>query len=60
MLKDNIDFFEAEDIKQAMREARMPVCDCCGEHMSEWYELYFKGALWMFCKSCVTEKYWEE
>lgn len=60
MLMDNFDWFDIYDAQQAAYESRLPVCDRCGEHMDEWYELYFKGALWMFCKSCVTEKYWEE
>ena len=60
MLRDNFDFWDEYDRRQAKLEKSLPVCDCCGEHMSEWYEVSYKRQTWMFCKSCVTEKYWEE
>ena len=57
---DNFDLFDIEDRKNAEWEARLPVCDGCGEHMSEWYEVSYKLQTWRFCKECCQERYYEE
>ena len=59
-LRDNLDYFELEDIRQAMWEASLPVCDCCGEHIAEYYEVHYHGAMYVFCKECCQERYVEE
>ena len=60
MLRDNFDFYDAHEKEMVRWEKKLPVCDCCGERMSEWYEVTYKLQTWMFCKSCVKERYWEE
>jgi len=59
-LRDNFDFFDAYDKQQAAWEAKLPVCDCCGCHMAEWYEVRYKLSTWQFCTDCCKHEYWED
>ena len=43
------------DIEQARLEARLPVCECCGEviHDDDYYEIDNE----ILCEECMKDKY---
>jgi formylmethanofuran dehydrogenase subunit E len=47
--------FDRWDMEQAKREARLPVCDKCGEriHDDDYYDV--EGDI--LCEDCMKEKY---
>lgn len=59
-IPDNFDFFDAYDRKQAAWEASLPVCDCCGCHMAEWYRIPQKFGDLLVCTECATKEEYEE
>ena len=60
MAIDNFDLYEMYERERARWERNLPVCDICGERMSEWNEIYYKGMNICFCDSCMTHNYYEE
>ena len=52
---DPLDDFNRLDMQQAMLEARLPICDKCGEriHDEEYYDI--DGEI--LCEDCLKEKY---
>ena len=56
-MMDNLDLYEFHEREQARRESKLPVCDCCGERMYEWYEVSYQLQTWRFCPDCVEHKY---
>lgn len=59
-MKDNFDFFEAEDIRIAMKEATLPKCDCCGAPMEEWYRIPQRDGDLLVCTDCAVKEEYEE
>ena len=47
--------FMRQDMERAMYEARLPVCDCCGEiiHDDDYYEIDNE----ILCEECMKDKY---
>lgn len=47
--------FARWDMEQARAEARLPVCDCCGEiiHDDDYYEIDNE----ILCEECMKDKY---
>lgn len=47
--------FARWDMEQARREARLPVCECCGEviHDDDYYEIDNET----LCEECMKDKY---
>lgn len=47
--------FARWDMEQARREARLPVCECCGEviHDDDYYEIDNE----ILCEECMKDKY---
>lgn len=57
---DNFRLYDFEEKRLAKLEQKLPVCDCCGERMEEWYEVSFKLQTWRFCEDCIEFKEYEE
>ena len=53
-IPDNYDYYEAMEYEREMKLARMPVCECCGEHIQTELAFYYSG-LW-FCTDRECEK----
>lgn len=43
------------DMEQAMYEARLPVCDCCGEVINDDFYWEIDGEI--LCEDCLNERY---
>ena len=50
---DNLDYFEAMEYEREMKLARMPKCECCGEHI-QTEEAFYYNDQW-FCMDCEEE-----
>jgi formylmethanofuran dehydrogenase subunit E len=51
--------FDRWDMEQARAEARLPVCECCGEHIQDETAFHYNG-VWI-CDSCIeSHKEWVE
>lgn len=59
-MKDNFDLYDDEELRQERLEARLPVCDCCGERMTEWYRIPQKFGDLLVCTDCATKEEYEE
>ena len=57
---DNFDLWDAEDRKNAAWEAKLPVCDLCGEPMTEWYRIRQKFGDLLVCPDCIEHEYYDE
>jgi formylmethanofuran dehydrogenase subunit E len=47
--------FDRWDMEQARAEARLPVCECCGEVIHD--DNYFEIDNEILCRECVEDKY---
>lgn len=47
--------FDRWDMEQARREARLPVCDCCGEIIND--DFYWEIDDEILCADCMNERY---
>ena len=54
-LGDPLDDFDRLDREQARREARLPVCEKCGERIYD--EHYFDVDGEIYCEECMIEKF---
>ena len=52
---DPLDDFNRQDMEQARREARLPVCEKCKERIYD--EHYYDDDCEILCESCLLEKY---
>lgn len=52
-MPDNFSLYDAYERELAKWEERLPICDCCGCHVSEWYEVDYKGQTLRFCHECT-------
>lgn len=43
--------FRRHDRELAREEARLPECDCCGEHKYIWYEVFGH----IICEDCIDD-----
>ena len=59
-MMDNLDLYEFHEREQARRESKLPVCDCCGERMYEWYRIPQKFGDLLVCTDCATKEEYEE
>lgn len=54
-IPDNYDLWEAQDIEQARREARLPVCDKCGKRIQDDFYWEIDGEI--LCERCMNDQY---
>ena len=47
--------FARWDMEQARAEARLPVCDCCGEVINDDFYWEIDGEI--FCEDCLNDRY---
>ena len=62
-IPDNYDYFEAMDYEREMKLARMPVCECCGEHVQTETAFYYNDQWFCTDKECekeLIELVWED
>lgn len=52
-IPDNYDYFEAMEYEREKKLARMPKCECCGEHIQTEKAFYYNDQ-W-FCMDCEEE-----
>lgn len=52
---DPLDDFDALDAMQAMYEARLPVCEECGNRINDDYYFDVDGEL--LCEDCMNKRY---
>ena len=52
---DPLDDFDRLDRLQAMREAKLPVCEKCGERIHD--ETFFNIEGEILCEECMRDKY---
>ena len=52
---DPLDDFDRLDREQARREARLPVCEECGEVIHD--EHYYAVGWEIYCEECMIEKF---
>lgn len=53
-IPDNYDYFEEFEYERYKKLARMPVCECCGNHVQTEKAFYYNDQ-W-FCKDKECEK----
>lgn len=52
-IPDNSDLFERHDAEQARRLKRLPICDCCENHIQQESALKIDGK-W-YCDECIED-----
>lgn len=52
---DPLDDFDRYDIAMASREARLPVCDKCGQRINDDRYFYINGEI--LCEDCTHDEY---
>lgn len=58
-MRDNFDFYDDYEREQARKEKALPICDCCGERMTEWYRIPQKFGDLLVCTDCATKEEYE-
>lgn len=58
-MRDAIDDFLRHDMEQADYESKCPVCDGCGDRITDgtFYEVEYKRKTLRICPGCITERY---
>lgn len=57
-MMDAIDDFLRHDMEQADYESKCPVCDGCGDKITDgtYYEVQYKRKTLKICPDCITER----
>lgn len=57
-MRDAIDDFLAYDMEQADYESKCPVCDSCGDRITNgtYYEVQYKRKRLRICPDCISEQ----
>lgn len=59
-MRDNFDFWAAEDARLAKAEEDLPKCDICGREMYEWLHVSYKLMDVRICEDCAVWETYEE
>lgn len=55
---DVYDLWAAQDIKKEQWRARLPQCECCGEHIQGEYLFEINDSY--YCEDCVKQQFRKE
>lgn len=62
-IPDNYDYFEAMECEREMKLERMPVCECCRNHVQTEKAFYYNDQWFCTDKECekeLMELVWED